>query len=238
MSVRRQDGTRVLIISPHPDDLDFGCSGTIAKWSREGKQIAYVICTSGDKGTDDPQMKPEVLASIREEEQRMAANAVGVRDVMLLRLKDGELENNREFRKILVRMIRLYRPAIVLSMDPANTRFENPYVSHSDHRATALATFDAIFPAARNRNYFPELLGEGLLPHPVGEIYFFGTDHPNTWIDISETIQAKIASLRCHISQMGDLGNLEAWVREHFAEVGREKGMAYAEVFRHLEMPE
>jgi LmbE family N-acetylglucosaminyl deacetylase len=227
---------KVLLISPHPDDVDFGCNGTIAL-TRKGIEVAYVICTSGDKGTDDPHMKPEILARVREEEQRKAAEVVGVREVTFLRFKDGELSNTPEFRGILVHMIRTYRPDIILSMDPANTRFENPYVSHSDHRETALAGFDAIYPASRNRNFFPEQLDEGLTPHAVDRIFFFGTDRPNTWVDIGETIEAKIEALRCHKSQMAEFEGLEAWVRERFSEVGKERGMSYAEAFRYLEIP-
>ena len=125
-------------------------------------------------------MAPESIAAIREKEQVAAAEIVGVRMVIFLRLKDGELENNREFRKMLVRVLRQYRPDVVLSMDPANLRFENVYVSHADHRAAALAVFDAIYPAARNLNFFPALLEEGLMPHAVNRIYFFGTADPNT----------------------------------------------------------
>jgi LmbE family N-acetylglucosaminyl deacetylase len=226
-----------MVISPHPDDVDFGCSGTIAKWVREGVEVVYVVCTNGDKGTDDPQMSPDRLATIREGEQRAAAAVVGVPEVIFLRFKDGEVENNRELREILVRKIRTHRPDVVLTMDPANTRFENAYVSHSDHRATGLAVFDAVYPAARNRNFFPEQLAEGLDPHAIDRIYFFGTDRPNTWIDISGTIGSKIEALRCHKSQMADFENLEAWVRDRYSQVGREKGMAYAEAFRHLQMP-
>lgn len=228
---------KVMVISPHPDDLDFGCSGTLAQWSREGKEIACVICTGGDKGTDDPQMRPEALIHIREKEQRAAAEVVGVREVLFLRLKDGELENTRELREILVRIIRKYRPNVVLSMDPANTRFENAYVSHSDHRAAALAVFDTLYPAAGNRNFFPEQLEEGLTPHAVSGVYFFGTERPNTWVDITDTIETKIAALRCHKSQLADFENLEDWVREYYGEVGRERGLTYAEAFRYLEMP-
>jgi LmbE family N-acetylglucosaminyl deacetylase len=224
---------RVMVISPHPDDVDFGCSGTIAKWSRRGADITYVICTSGDKGTDFP-VAPASLAGIREKEQLAAAEIVGVRKVVFLRLKDGELENNREFRRILVRMLRQHRPDVVLAMDPANVRFENAYVSHCDHRAAALAAFDAIYPAARNRNFFPELLEEGLLPHAVNRIYFFGTADPNTWIDISETIETKIKALRAHKSQVEAFEDLDAWVRERFGQFGKAKGYAYAEIFRQL----
>lgn len=228
---------KVLLISPHPDDVDFGCAGTIAKWTRMGMEVAYVICTSGDKGTDDSDMKPETLIAMREREQRRAAEVVGVKEVTFLRLKDGELENTREFRGVLVKMIRTYRPDVLLSMDPGNTCFENPYVSHSDHRATALALFDAVYPAARNRNFFPEQLAEGLTPHAVDRLFFFATDRPNIWVDITETIDAKIDALRCHESQMRGFDNLEGWVRERFGEMGREKGMGYAEAFRYLEIP-
>ncbi len=227
---------RVMVISPHPDDVDFGCSGTIARWSRMGIDITYVICTSGDKGTDLP-MAPESIAAIREKEQVAAAEIVGVRKVIFLRLKDGELENNREFRKMLVRVLRQYRPDVVLSMDPANLRFENIYVAHADHRAAGLAVFDAIYPAARNRNFFPGLLEEGLRPHAVKRIYFFGTADPNTWIDISETIETKIEALRAHKSQVGEFEDLSAWVRERFGQLGKEKGLAYAEAFRQLVIP-
>ena len=227
---------RVMVISPHPDDVDFGCGGTIAKWSRAGMDITYVICTSGDKGTDLP-MAPESIAAIREKEQVAAAEIVGVRKVIFLRLKDGELENNREFRKMLVRVLRQYRPDVVLSMDPANLRFENVYVGHADHRAAGLAVFDAIYPAARNRNFFPEFLEEGLSPHAVNKIYFFGTAEPNTWIDIGETIEAKIEALRAHKSQVGEFEDLSAWVRERFGQLGKEKGFAYAEAFRQLVIP-
>lgn len=228
------DGSeRVMVISPHPDDVDFGCSGTIARWSRMGADITYVICTSGDKGTDSP-METESIIEIREREQLAAAEIVGVKKVVFLRLRDGELENTPEFRKILVRVLRQHRPDVVLSMDPANVSFENVYVSHSDHRATALAAFDAIYPAARNRNFFPELLEEGLLPHTVNRIYFFGTADPNTWIDISETIETKIEALRAHKSQVAEFEDIGAWVKERFGQFGNAKGVAYAEIFRHL----
>lgn len=227
---------RVMVISPHPDDVDFGCSGTIAKWSRMGMDITYVICTDGNKGTDLP-MTPEAIAAIREKEQMAAAQVVGVRKVIFLRLKDGELENTKEFRMMIVREIRRHRPDVVVSMDPANLTFENVYVSHADHRAAALAAFDAIYPAARNRNFFPELLEEGLTPHAVSRIYFFGTAEPNTWIDIGETIEAKIKALRAHNSQLGEFEDLSAWVRERFGQLGKPKGFAYAEVFRQLVIP-
>lgn len=228
-----KESERVMVISPHPDDVDFGCSGTIAKWRRQGVDITYVICTSGEKGTSLAE-DPAAVAELREQEQSAAAEIVGVSQVVFLRMKDGELENNREFRKKLVRVLRQYRPDVVLSMDPANSSFENVYVSHPDHRAAALAVFDAIYPAARNRNFFPELLEEGLMPHAVNRVYFFGTADPNTWIDISDTIETKIKALQAHKSQVKEFEDLSAWVKERFGHLGKKKGYAYAEAFRHL----
>ncbi len=231
------DFEKAMVISPHPDDIDFGCSGTVARWSREGKKILYVICTSGDKGTDDPQMNLEVLANIREKEQRAAAHEVGVREVIFLRLKDGELEDNRELRGLLVKVIRIHRPEVVLSIDPSNFLFDNPYVNHRDHRVTALAVFDAIYPAARNPNFFPEHLEEGLSTHSVDAILFFATNRPNIWIDITDTIESKITSLQCHKSQIADLESVGTWLRKRSSEVGKERNLAFAESFRYLEFP-
>lgn len=228
---------QIMVISPHPDDIDFGCNGTIDKWTRQGREVVYVICTSGDKGTDNLEMKPETLAGIREEEQRAAAMTVGVKNVDFLRLKDGELENTPDFRRLIVKMIRHHRPAYVISMDPANNVFENPYVSHRDHRETAVAVFDAIYPAARNHNFFPELLAEGLMPHSVLGIFFFATPHPNIWIDISETMESKINALQCHTSQIGDSNDLVPWLRERHAAIGKSQGFAYGEAFRYMEFP-
>ncbi len=231
------DFEKAMVISPHPDDIDFGCSGTVARWSREGREVQYVLCTSGDKGSDDPQMSPEVMVSIREEEQRAAADKVGVKKVIFLRQKDGELEDNRELRGLLVKVIRMHRPDVVLTLDPSVFLFDNPYVSHRDHRVTALSVFDAIYPAARNPNFFPEHIKEGLSTHSVGAIFFFATNRPNIWIDISTTIEAKISALQCHKSQIEDPEGVGTWLRERSSEVGKERDLAFAESFRYLEIP-
>ncbi len=227
---------RVMVICAHPDDLDFGCSGTMTLWAGEGKEIIYVLCTSGDKGTDDPGITPENLMEMRENEQRCSAANVGAKDLVFLRLRDGEVENNHHLRRELVRLIRKYRPHIVLTHDPANRLFENQYICHSDHRAVGEAVFDAIYPAAGNRNYFPELLLEGYEPHKVSEIYFFGTHKPDVWVDISPVMQEKTAALLCHKSQLRSDESFVSWIRERFSELGKPKGMKYAEVFRRLRL--
>ena len=227
-------GQRVLVISAHPDDVDFGCGGTLAKWAREGGEIFYAICTSGDKGTDDPTLCNPELALLREKEQRAAARVVGAREVRFLRKTDGELQYSLDFKGELVRLIRQFQPDILLTHDPANRAFDNQYIFHSDHRVVGELVFDAAYPAALNRNFYPGHLAEGLSPHAVSEIYFFAAAQPDTWIDIGATMDLKIKALRCHVSQIKNPKMMEKMVRAWFGAWGREKGFAYAERFRRL----
>ena len=145
---KRRESLRVLVISAHPDDVDFGCGGTLAKWAQEGAEIFYTICTSGDKGTDDPTIPNHALALQREKEQRAAAQVVGAREAIFLRKTDGELQYSLEFRGELVRVIRQYRPDILFTHDPANRAFDNQYIFHADHRVVGELVFDAAYPAA------------------------------------------------------------------------------------------
>lgn len=225
---------RVLVIAAHPDDVDFGCAGTLARWAREGAEIFYTICSSGEKGTDDPTIPNHALALTREKEQRSAARVVGVKEVIFLRKPDGEMQYSLEFRGELVRVIRQFRPEILFTHDPANQAFDNQYIFHADHRVVAQLAFDAAYPAALNRNYYPGHLAEGLAPHGISEIYFFATGKPDTWIDISSTLNQKIRALRCHRSQLPDPKGMETFVRTMFAAWGKEKGFKYAERFRRL----
>lgn len=226
--------TRIMVISPHPDDLDFGCSGTMAKWAKEGKEIVYILITSGDKGGSDFSLDPESFRGVRESEQREAALIVGVKELVFLRYKDGEVENTTELRRDLVREIRRYRPEVLITMDPANRNFDNHYLSHRDHRQTAEAVFDAVYPAAGNPFFFPELIRGGFEPHSVKELLFFGTANPNIWSDISDTIEIKLKALFCHRSQGLDQEGLEQFIYEWAKSAGKERKMAYAEPFRRL----
>ena len=225
---------RVLVISAHPDDVDFGCAGTLARWAGEGAEVFYIICTSGEKGTDDPTISNQALALRREKEKREAARVVGAREVTFLRKPDGELQYSLEFKGELVRVIRQYRPDILLTHDPANRAFDNQYIFHSDHRVVGEVVFDAAYPAALNRNFYPGHLAEGFSPHAVSELYFFAAAQPDTWVDIGSTINLKIKALRCHASQMKNPKMMEEMVRTWFGAWGREKGLAYAERFRRL----
>ncbi len=233
---QRRDSWRTLVISAHPDDVDFGCAGTLAKWARERAEIFYAICTSGEKGSDDPSVTQTQLMRIREKEQRAAAKIVGAKEVIFLRKPDGELQYSLEFRGELVRVIRQFRPHILFTHDPANRAFDNQYLFHADHRVAGEVVFDAAYPAALNRNFFPAHLLAGLHPHAVSAIYFFATAQPDTWIDIGPTLDLKIKALRCHASQVQDPKSMEKFVRTWFGAWGREKGLAYAERFRVLQI--
>lgn len=199
----------IMVFIPHPDDAESRMAGTVARWTREGKDIIYVVCTNGDKGTSDPNMVPEELAKIREQEQLAAAELLGVREVIFLRYPDQTLEDTWEFRKEIVRLIRMHKPDTVVTVDPYRG-----YLDHRDHRITAQVTLDAVFPYANNAHVYPDLLGQGLQPHRVKEMLFCGTGDPNYYIDITDTIDIKIAALRCHKSQVGDRPELAEWMRQ------------------------
>ena len=220
---------KALVVVPHPDDAEIQCGGAIARWAREGHRIVYVVCTNGDKGTEDPAMTPERLAQLREKEQVDAARVLGVSQVVFLRYPDGELEDTREFRGKLVRLLRTHRPEIVLAPDP----YRKSFYQHRDHRIAGLVAMDAVFPYARDRLHFPEHEREGLKPHKVAEVYFFGADDPDTFIDISGTLDLKIASVKAHVSQMSNPGrDVEKWVRERAAQWGEKAKVPFAEAYR------
>jgi len=189
---------QVMVVTAHPDDAEFGAAGTVAKWIHEGKSIVYVVCTNGDKGTSDPSLKPEDMAKTREEEQLAVAKLLGVREVVFLRHPDQSLEDTPEFRKEIVRVIRMYRPVIVMTADPYRR-----YIWHRDHRIAGQVTLDAVFPYARDHLAYSDLLAEGLQPHKVKEVYCWGTEDPNYRSDITDTFETKVADLRCHKSQVG-----------------------------------
>jgi len=190
----------VMVVTPHPDDAEFGVAGTVALWASEGKDVIYVVCTNGDKGTSDPNMKPDELVRIREQEQIAAANTLGVSEVIFLRHPDQGLEDTPEFRKEIVRLIRMYRPETVVTGDLYRRR-----IWHRDHRITSQVTLDAIFPYARDFLSYPDLMEEGLQPHKVREVLLWGAEEPNHRTDITRTFDTKIAALLCHRSQISSI---------------------------------
>jgi LmbE family N-acetylglucosaminyl deacetylase len=229
------DVRRVLVIVAHPDDAEFGCSGSVARWGGEGCEVFYCIVTNGDKGSDDPAMTPGRLAAIRETEQRAAARALGVKDVIFLGYPDGELEDTREARRDVVRVIRRFRPERVVTQNPFPSL--NPYAGHRDHRHAGRLALDAVYPYARDRLHFPELLAEGWQPHKVREVYLMSDTDPDVVVDIGATMERKLAALRCHASQLKDPAGVEARVRQRAADVGKPHGYTYAEAFRRVDLP-
>ncbi len=227
---------RALIVMAHPDDPEFGVGGTTAKWAREGKEIVYVIVTDGSKGSDDPAMTWEKLVAIRQAEQRAAAQVLGVKEVVFLPHRDGELMPDLNVRRDICREVRRWKPDVVFTHDPT-TRYGFPgFVNHPDHRATGNATLDAIFPAAGNRLYFPELLAMGFEPHKVKQILLIGTPHPDFFVDISQTVEMKIEALREHKSQIKDLDGLAKRMLERHQKIGEAQNIKYAEGFKLLKM--
>jgi LmbE family N-acetylglucosaminyl deacetylase len=228
---------RALVIAAHPDDADFGVAGTVARWVRQGTIARLVCCTSGDAGADDARTDPEELARRREDEQRAAARVVGYESVDFLHRPDGALDNDLALRQDLVRIIRQFRPDAVLCMDPTTIIHNRGYIQHIDHRMAGIAALDAVYPAARNAMAFPALvLNEGLEPHAVNWIYLFFANEPNAWIDVTETIDTKVAALREHVSQLRKPAELEDMIRDWARENGTEIGREAAESFRVVEI--
>jgi len=220
---------KVMVILAHPDDPEFFCGATIAKFAREGKHVRYCLLTCGDKGSDDPDMTHDRLCEIRNEEQTNAARVLGVTDLVWLNYPDGELAPTFEARLRVAREIRKFKPDIVVTCDPARVFSAFGTINHSDHRAAGLIALDAIFPGAGNRMYFSELLAEGLERHEVKEVYVAGAVEPNTFVDVSDTFDLKLKALREHKSQIKDPDGLEKRMRERFSQDG-----IYVEAFRRL----
>jgi LmbE family N-acetylglucosaminyl deacetylase len=221
-------------IHAHPDDQEFSVAGTLARWAQAGCEVISLILTSGDGGSNDvnhdASYKP-TLAGIREAEQSAANQVIGVRHTIYLRLPDGELEPTVALRKEVTKIIRAYKPEAVVTGDPQAVFSGNGYINHPDHRAAAqLATY-AVFPSAGSRLVFADLLAEGFEPHNVKRLYLHGPEKPDTWVDISSSIDQKVAALKKHVSQLGDW-DPEKMIREWAAEEGKEKDLPFAEAYK------
>lgn len=192
--------TPVLVVVAHPDDIDFGIAGTIARMTDAGSDITYCLVTSGEAGAPDNLSRPDV-AEIREGEQRVAAAAVGVTKVHFLRQPDGRLQADLKLRQVITRLIRKTKPKLVITHNP-NRRWDNVYGSHPDHLAVGEATMSAVYPDARNPHAHPELTAEGLEPHAVKEVWVAGLEPFNVFIDITEVFDRKVAALKSHKSQL------------------------------------
>lgn len=223
---------RVIVIAAHPDDAEFSCAGTIARWVKEGATVAYVLATSGDVGIETPGMTKSRAAEIREAETLDAARVLGVEDVTFLREPDGMLENTMALRRRLVREMRRFKPEVVITGDPTMVITPAGGINHPDHRAIATAAIDAVFPAVGQPNLFQELEAEGLQAHKVRKVYLSARGQGDVFVNITDTIDLKIEALKRHVSQIGDQGAMTMRVRERSAHIAAGKEMAYAEAFR------
>lgn len=214
MAGNAQTSKRVMGIFAHPDDPEFFCGATFARWAHEGADITFVLATSGDKGSSDPLMTSEQLAEIREEEERRSAAVLGVQEVVFLRYPDGELEPGAELRRDLARLIRLKQPDIVVTCDPTSW-YDDTHINHPDHRAIGEAALAAVYPIARDRLNFIELeRDEGLPTHKVRQVYIAGAARPTRKVDVTAYIETQIAALREHRSQIADMEQMAARLRE------------------------
>jgi LmbE family N-acetylglucosaminyl deacetylase len=205
---------RVLVVLAHPDDPEYFCGATVARWSAEGREVTYCLVTSGDKGADGHEVDPAELARTREAEQQAAADVLGVRRVIFMRQEDGMLVAGPDLRRAIVRVIRQVRPDILISCDPTTLFPRRTRINHSDHRAVGMATIDAVYPAAGSALFFPELLAEGLPPHKVPVVYLAGSQDPDTSVDVTGFVERKLEALRCHRSQIDDFDEVARRVRE------------------------
>ena len=225
---------RVMVVTAHPDDSEFGAGGTIAKMVKEGREATYLIATNGNKGSSDRSMTPERLARIREEEQRNAARTLGVERVVFLGYPDGEVEDTRDLRRDVSREIRAWHPDLVICQSPHRSHLLG--ASHRDHRIVGGVTLDCIYPLARDHMAFPELMPM-FEPHKVREVYVMQWENPQIVVDISDTMDLKIKALACHASQFSDFSAVETRVRERSRQLGQAKGYAYAEAFDRIVIP-
>jgi len=227
----------VLGVAAHPDDLDFGASGTMAGFAKNGADVHYLIVTDGSKGSSDEKLSSADLIKIREKEQRNAVKAIGGKSVTFLGYPDGELEVSMALKKDIVKVIRTLKPDVVITMDPAMLySAKRGFINHPDHRAAAQATLDSVFPLARDHMVFPELFANGYLPHKTPTVLLTNFDSNNFVVDITDTFDEKIAALRAHVSQVGDIGEVKKWMSQMAEMIGKPSGYKYAEGFVRIDL--
>ena len=221
--------TSALVVFAHPDDAEYMCGGTVASWTREGTEVHYCVITDGSAGSNEPSATREEMAVIREREQRAAAEVLGVRSLTFLGFRDGELEVNLGTRKAVTRVVRRIRPEVILAPDPSRLWSGSGYINHADHKAAGALALSAVMPDSPTRLQFSELLDEGLEPFEIPHLWL-AAEQPDTYIDITKTIDIKLAALAEHQSQHGEAS--APWVRERARQLGDQGGVEYAEAFK------
>jgi LmbE family N-acetylglucosaminyl deacetylase len=222
---------RALAVYAHPDDPEVSCGGTLAHWARAGADVRLVVVNAGDKGSPDPTTDPAELTERRAREVDAAAGVLALTGVERMGLPDGEVTNDPALRARLVELIRTHRPDIVVCPDPTAVFFGDSYVNHRDHREVGWAVVDAVAPAAGSPLYFPET-GPA---HQVSALLLSGTFEPDVWVDISDSLELKVAAVQCHESRVGgDPALVAELLRTRTAESGAQVGVSHAESFRRL----
>jgi LmbE family N-acetylglucosaminyl deacetylase len=224
---------RALVVSAHPDDIEFGCAGTVATWVSEGAEVTYCIATDGSTGTQDQALVGRALSEVRAAESARAAEVVGAAGIVWLGYRDGYVEYTLDLRRDIARVFRTLKPHRLMVMDPTPV-IEDFFINHPDHRAVGLASLDVTLTAGTTPGHFPELLEEDLEPwRGLQEVWIVGPGEQSTAVDISDTIDKKIEALMCHQSQVGDNADeVAGWVRTWTAEQGKRHGYDHAETFR------
>jgi LmbE family N-acetylglucosaminyl deacetylase len=228
----------VLGVAAHPDDLDFGASGTMAKFAHSGADVYYLILTDGSCGSEDRTIRPEELRDMRRQEQRNAGKIVGLADVFFCDYPDGALENSREVKCDVVKIIRQVKPDVVVAMDPSMLySAERGFINHPDHRAAGQAALDAVFPLARDHLSFPKLLADGYEPHKTKTMLLTNFDAHNYAVDITDFLDTKFQAIAAHVSQVPkDFKPMRALFTDWAEQAGRPYGYKYAEAFMRLDI--
>jgi LmbE family N-acetylglucosaminyl deacetylase len=223
---------RVLVIMAHPDDPDFTCAGTAIQMARQGIEVTYMILTNGDKGNHNPEITRNQLIAMRKIEQRAAAEVSGVKQVLFMGVEDGFLRSTRAIRKRVTREIRRIRPEIIICFHPDRYLVGDGYINHPDHRNAGLVALDAIFPAADNPMFYPDMADEGYLPHKISQLYVVGDSDPTIQVDITDAIDLKIQSILCHKTQISNPEDAYGDWKEHWGEKQEDGSMRYYERYR------
>lgn len=227
----------VLGVAAHPDDLDFGMSGSAAKWAAQGAEVYYLLLTDGSKGSEDRSLSPADLIKIRRDEQLEAAKILGLKEVFFLDYEDGLLVNDANVKRDIVRVIRQVKPEVVITMDPGVLyQIDFGYINHPDHRAAGQATLDAVFPLARDHLSFPELLAEGLEPHKVPHMLLMRFQQDNFYVDITDVMETKLKALAAHASQGANAEETHLLVRDWAKQAGQASGYQFAESFLRIDV--
>jgi LmbE family N-acetylglucosaminyl deacetylase len=231
----KNDFKRAMVVTAHPDDAEYGCSGSVAKWCRMGWEVVYVLCTDGSKGTEDRETTSEELADLRAKEQIKAGETLGLKTVEFLGYPDGYLEPTLEVRRDISRQIRIHKPDVLITTNPTRDLLSSEYIGHPDHFAAGEAALSAVFPSARDHLTFPELFyDEGLEPHKVREVWVmsFGTE-ANFWNPLTEVdVDLSIKALHDHVSQVSNPEEAAKWMKSRRADIGKKIDAEYAEGFR------